>query len=580
MRIDPITLELIRNKFDVTANEMQTSLIRSSYSSIVKEAFDASSALFNIKGETIAQATALPIHLGMLIPAVKKIIEVFPPFSDMNEGDIFVLNDPYEGGTHLPDIIMVTPVIYKGRPVALSCTITHHQDMGGRTPGSCSTEATEIFQEGLRIPPIRLYDRGTLNKTLYQIIERNVRTPDIVLGDLRAQISAINTGKHRFLELIEAYDIDTILGCVEELLNYSEAMTRKGIEKIPDGVYKFVDYLDNDGIDLERKVKIEVEITIKGSDIMMDFTGSDPQVKGPLNCVESSTLAAVYYSVRALAGPNVPNNSGCYRPIKYFLPQGSIVNCKFPASVAARAITVTRILDTIFGALSQAIPDKIPACSCCLQGNVLFGGIDPLSGERFINCELATGGMGARSTKDGLEAIKTDLTNTMNVPVEAFEMSTLFRVLRYNLRNDSGGAGEYRGGLGFEKVFELLRGEVTVTNRGERNYTKSWGVYGGLPGKECRAEIIRSDGRVEVIPSKGVFNLKEGDKFFVYTGGGGGYGNPLRRKKESVLMDVVNKKVSVESAKKEYGVVIYGEDHVMKINHEETDQLRGELLNK
>lgn len=580
MKIDPITLEVVRNKLDVIADEMQTTLIRSSYSVVVKEAFDASSAIFSIKGETIAQATALPIHLGFLVPAVRKMIEVFPPSSHMYEDDIFVLNDPYEGGTHLPDIIMVTPITYQGKPMALSCTLTHHQDMGGLTPGSTSTQATEIYQEGLRIPPVKFYNRGVRDETLHTIIRKNVRIPDTVLGDIRAQISAVNTGKKRFLELVEEYDIDTVLGCIDELLNYGEVMARSEIEKFPDGVYHFVDYLDNDGVDLDKKVEIRVEITKNGSDIVMDFKGSNEQVRGPINCVEASTVAPIYYSVRALIDPSVPNNHGCYRPIKYVLPERSVVNCEFPAAVAARAATAGRILDTIFGALSKAVPDKIPACSCCLLANVYFGGVDPLSGEIFINCEFGTGGMGARPTKDGLESIKTDLTNTMSVPVEAFEMSTPFRVSRYRLRRDSGGPGKYRGGLGTEKVFELLRGQVRVTVRGERNFTKPWGLQGGLPGKECRVEIGRSDGKIEVIPSKGVYNLREGDKLCVYTGGGGGYWNPLMRKKESVLDDVINDKVSIVSAKNEYGVVIYEDSNVLKINHEETDKLRGKLLHK
>lgn len=339
MNIDPITLEVIRNKLDVIANEMQSALIRSAYSAVIKEALDASSALFDIHGDIIAQATALPIHLGMMIPAVKRMIEVFPPDSDMKENDIMILNDPYEGGTHLPDVTLITPIIYKGRTIALSCTLAHHLDMGGRTPGSVSTEATEIYQEGLRIPAMKLYEGGVLNRTLYTLIEKNVRLSDQVLGDFRAQVSAVNTGKRRFLELVEEYTPDLILMAIEELLRYSEKMMRKSIEAIPNGVYSFVDHLDNDGIDLDRRVKIQVKLTIKDSDIMVDFTGSDGQVKGPFNCVESPTAAAIYYAVRTIADPNIPNNSGCYKPISYFLPPKSIVNCEFPAPVGARAAT-------------------------------------------------------------------------------------------------------------------------------------------------------------------------------------------------------------------------------------------------
>lgn len=577
MPIDPVTLEVLRNKFDVIANEMQMALIQSAYSAVVKEALDASSALFSIEGDIIAQATALPIHLGMMIPAVKKFIEVFPPSSKMEENDIMILNDPYEGGTHLPDVILVTPIFHQGEVVALSCTLAHHQDVGGRAPGSVSTEATEIYQEGLRIPPMKFYSRGVVNETLYAILEKNVRLSEAVLGDFRAQVSAVSIGKRRLLELIDEYGMETIRHSIQELLRHSETMMRKAIEAIPDGVYSFSDYLDNDGIELDKKIKIHVQVTIKGSDIFFDFTGSDPQVKGPFNCVESPTAAAIYYAVRALADPNIPNNSGCYRPIRYFLPKGSIVNCEFPAPVGARAATAGRIVDTILGALSQAVPDKIPACSCALLGNIFFGGMDPQTGERFINCEFATGGTGARPTKDGLEAVKVHLSNTSGVPVEAFELATPFRVLSYRFRTDSGGPGKYRGGLGFEKLFELLRGEVTTTHRGERNFTQPWGVYAGLPGQGCRTEIRRRNGHVEVVPSKAVFILREGDKLFVSTGGGGGYGNPLKRQEQAVLDDVINGKVSIEAARNEYGVVIFKEGSTTKINPEKTDHLREEL---
>jgi len=555
MPIDPVTLEILRNKFEVIADEMQSTLIMSSYSSVVKEGKDASAALFSAQGETIAQAReALPAHLGMLEPAIHSILNRFPTES-MRPGDVFIMNDPYDGGTHLPDITLVVPVVHEGDIVALSCTMTHHQDVGGKTPGSIPTDATEIYQEGLIIPPLKLYDQGTPNQTLIAMIRKNVRIPDIVMGDLDAQLAAGNVGRNRLLEVFNQYGRRIVSGAVYELFDHAEKMTRSCIEEIPDGTYSFTDYLDNDGVALDKRVKVQVTITIAGSDFHVDFTGSHPQTAGPINCVPSPTLSSIYYVVRAITDPAIPNNYGCYRPVHVHLPEGTIVNCRPPAAVNARRVVMTRIIESMFGALFPAIPHKVIAASAGLTVHIAFGGLDPKTGRRFVLGELIAGGQGARPNGDGLEFITSDISNSRNMPVEALELDFPFLIHGYNLREDGAGAGRFRGGLGIEKVFELLRGEVTVSYRGERHFLRPWGLDGGLPAKPWQAVVIRKSGHREEIHSKAVMQLGAGDRLMIRTAGGGGFGRPWERDPALVLADIRDGKISQASAREQYGVI-------------------------
>ncbi|MEE9199517.1 MAG: hydantoinase B/oxoprolinase family protein, partial [Dehalococcoidia bacterium] len=466
--VDPITLEVVRHRLKSIADEMEMTLLKSAYSSIIKEGLDASTAIFDIHGETIAQGNSIPIHLGSLVPAVRSILDRFPP-STMQEGDVYLLNDPYHGGTHLPDVTIIVPVIYQGEPVALGCAIAHHQDIGGKTPGSIPPDATEIFQEGLIMPPLKLYDAGVPNETLHTLIRSNVRIPDVVMGDMRAQMAAGHVAKTRLAALLDEYGKETVVECIGALLDHSEAVTRRELEEIPDGTYSFSDYLDNDGIEMDVRRKIQVTVTVKGSDITFDFTGSSPQVKGPFNSPPSSTVSTVYYIVRAITGADIPSNSGCFRPIKIVLPEASIVNPSSPAPVNSRTATVKRITDVLHGALVQAVPHKLPAASSGQLLVMALGGIDPATGKAYVTSELGAGGMGARPNADGIDAIETDVSNCMNIPAEAIEMDYPIRIMKCKLWNDSGGAGKFRGGLGLEKVFQVARGEVLITYRGERH---------------------------------------------------------------------------------------------------------------
>ncbi|RMF92506.1 MAG: hydantoinase B/oxoprolinase family protein, partial [Nitrospinota bacterium] len=562
MSIDPITLEVIRNRLDSIAEEMEISLLKSAYSSIIKEGLDASSALFTPEGECIAQATAIPVHLGTLIPAVRQILAVYPP-AEMQDGDIYIMNDPYGGGTHLPDIVLVTPILFQGEVIALGCTMAHHQEMGGKTPGSVPTDATEIYQEGLIIPPLPFYRAGKPEESLHRLLRKNVRIPEVVFGDLRAQMAAGQVAKRRIISLLNDYGVPLLREAMAELLDRAEAMTRAKLAAIPDGTYSFFDYLDNDGIDLDRRIKIQATITIQGSDFHVDFRGTSPQVRGPLNAVPSAAYSCVYYVVRAITDPEIPNNSGCYRPITISIPEGCLLNPRHPAPVNARTATMKRTVDVLLGALVRALPEKIPAAASGQLLVMSLGGIDPRTNRSYVTSELGAGGMGARSDRDGVDVVETDVTNCMNIPVEAIELDYPLRILRYRLWQDSGGAGKYRGGLGFEKIFQAVRGSVTISYRGERFFTQPWGLWGGLAAPCSQAKIRRQTGEEETIPSKRVFTLQEGEELHVFVSGGGGYGDPLTRDPHLVWQDVLDGKVSLLRAREDYGVVIQPETLVL-----------------
>jgi N-methylhydantoinase B len=553
--LDPITLEVVRNKLDDIADEMELTLLKSSHSTVVKEALDASAAIFDAEGNQVAQAIASPIHLGMIIPAVRRFVELFPPES-MREGDVYILNDPFDGGTHLPDIVMTVPIVVDRETTALAVAITHHQEMGGRSAGSTPMDATEIFQEGLRIPPLKIFDEGAPNDTFFAMLERNVRIPETVVGDLNGQLAACHAGLRGVRQLADRYGAAVLRSYMAELLDRAEQMTREAISAIPDGTYHFIDYLDHDGFDLDKRIRIEATITIGGSDITVDLTGSDPQVRGPINCVPASTLAAIYYVVKVATDPSIPNNAGCYRPVKTILPEGSVVNARSPAAVNARAVVVRRIVDTMIGALAPALPQRMPAASNGHPLVMSMGGIDPLNGRPYVTAEVGTGGMGGRPGKDGVDAVQTDTSNAQNVPVEALELEFPLRIGHYRLREDSGGAGRWRGGLGFEKSFEALRGAVAISHRGERHHTAPWGIFGGGPGAQSKSRLVRADGMVEQFPSKAELRLLPGDRLEVWTTGGGGHGDPLERDPELVLADVRDRKVTREAAADAYGVVV------------------------
>src|SRR5215510_2822616 len=555
--VDPVTLEVLRNRFDAIAAEIQFTLLRVAYSVILKEGEDCSAAIFNARGEIIAQSTALPQHMGAFIPALARIVREYPVHT-MRVGDVYTMNDPHDGGTHLPDLIVVAPAIVDGRVVAFSVCLAHQEDFGGKVPGSMPTDSTEIYQEGLIVPPLKLYDAGRPDATLFKLIERNVRLPRQVLGDIDAQVCAVSVGCQRIVDLCRSQGTDKVLAYMDHLLDYAERRTRACITAIADGVYHFTDYMDNDGIALDRRVPISVSISIKGSTAIVDYAGTSAQVRGPINAPISGARAAVYFAFRCITDPEIPNNHGCYRPIEVVVPNGCLLNPSLAAPVAIRAHTLKRAADTVLGALVQAVPDRVPAAPAGSISCVSFGG-NRADGAPYGLSDLVAGGGGARPQLDGIEAVDTDVSNCMNVPAEAIEMSYPFRVLYYRLRCDGGGAGKRRGGTGVERALMLTAGEVVASYRSERHYTSPWGLFGGRAASRWQTSVQRKDGSLEQVPSKSRLTLAAGDVLRVLTGGGGGHGDPFERSPAAVLDDVLDGKVSLQAARESYGVVIAAE---------------------
>ena len=548
--LDLIAVEVIRNKLEGIANEMQFSLLRSAFSPIVKEGLDASASLFTIEGETLSQSISIPIHLGTLIPIVNKILECHP-IGSLADGDIFIMNEPYLGGTHLPDIAIMTPVFFEEHLLGFSAAMVHHQDVGGMTPGSVPTNATEIFQEGIRIPPLKLASEGEVDNQLLDLIKQNVRLPNIFLGDLNSQIAACNLGKRRLSELCETYDYNFLLKVFASLLDRSEAMTRDALMKIPDGSYSYSDFLDNDGVEINEQIEIAIKAIVKNGDITFDFSGTSSQVKGPFNCVPSGSLSAACYAIRVLTGSEIPTNGGCFRPISLKLPEGSIVNPTEPAPVNARTSTIKRISGCMVSAFREVLPEKIPADPASEMLILQFGG-KHRNGNHFVVGELIASGSGAGVQSDGVDVIETDASNCMNLPVEALELEAPIRVHHFCLRPDSGGAGQSRGGLGVSREYEILEGEIKFTHRGERHYCSARGYNGGHAGAKSFSKISRSSGNEEVIPSKLVTDLCKGDRVLIQTAGGGGYGDPRARTKDLVEADILDNKIHKETAMKIY----------------------------
>ncbi len=516
---DPVRLEIFKHLFAAVAEEMGVILRRASYSPNIKERRDFSCALFDAQGRMVAQAAHIPVHLGSMPLSVAQAIRehTFAP------GDVVILNDPFRGGTHLPDITVITPVFAEGELVAFVANRAHHADVGGLMPGSMAV-AREIYQEGFIIPPVKLVERGRLNRAVLDVFLANVRTPEEREGDLRAQLAANRRGAARVEELVARYGAEQVRAFMAALLEYTAAATRRLLVDVPDGTYTFTDVLDDDGVGQEP-VPITVTVTVAGDTATVDFTGSAPQQRGNVNAVYAITLSAVYYVFRCLIGLDVPNNEGCLEPIRVIAPEGSVVNAMPPAAVAGGNVeTAQRIVDVLLGALAQACPERVPAASQGTMNNVTIGGLDPRSGRPFAYYETIGGGMGARPTGPGPSARHSHMTNTLNTPVEALEYAYPLRVVRYEVRRGSGGAGRHRGGDGIRRDIEVLC-EARVSLLTERRRYPPYGLAGGRPGLPGENVLIR-DGQEQPLPGKGTVTLRPGDVLSVRTPGGGGYGEP------------------------------------------------------
>ncbi|MCG8691940.1 MAG: hydantoinase B/oxoprolinase family protein [Minwuiales bacterium] len=569
--IDPITLEILRNRIDAITEEMQLTLLRSAVSVILKEGEDCSSGLFDACGDLIGQACANPLHLGVMGPAVKAILDRFPA-DRMQQGDVYLVNDPYTGGTHLPDLIMAVPVFAGDALIAFSVALAHHEDVGGKTQGSMPADATEVFQEGIIIPPAQLYSAGEPNRTLFDLLERNVRLPGVLFGDLDAELACAKIGARGVDRMVAEFGVDTVLTAIAALSNLAERRTRQKLAEIPDGSYSFRDLVDSDGIDIDKRLEIACTVTVAGSDVTVDFAGSSPQAPGPANIGYWGTASAAFYVIRAVTDPDIPSNQGAMRPVTVRVPEGNFLNPRHPAPVCIRAHTGKRVADAVLGAFAKAAPDRVAAPGSGSLSVCSFGGAGE-DGTPFGATDLVAGGTGGRPDKDGIDLLDTDVTNCQNVPVEALEARYPLRVLTTRYRTDSGGAGTFRGGLGLERTYQVTRGPVRCCFRSERHDTDPWGLAGGSAGARYASRILRADGSVEPLPSKAIFELRTGDVLEFLTGGGGGYGDPLTRDPDLVLGDVQQGKVSAAAANETYGVVIEGD----VVDRDATSSLRARL---
>ena len=557
-RIDSVTLEVTRNAAAAVCEEMNANLIRTGYSPNIKERRDCSCALFDADAEMIAQAENMPVHLGSMPFSVEAAVDRFSRES-LHPGDAILLNDPFYGGAHLPDLTLVTPVYHEGELIAFTANRAHHADVGGSHAGSVSADSTEIYQEGLRIPPVKLFQRGDPNDAVFDMILSNVRTPDERRGDLRAQEAANETGRRRFNELADRYGTSKLGVALEEIKNYSERRMRAEIDTLPDGEYVFEDVLDDDGAG-NADLPITVSLTIDGDEILVDFTGTADQAAGPVNAVFAVTASATYYAVRCVTDPEIPPNHGCYRPITITAPEGTIVNPDPPAAVVGGNLeTSQRVTDVVLGAFAEVIPESVVAGSQGTMNNITFGGEDPRSGDPYAFYETQGGGFGGRAGKDGLDGVHVHMSNTMNTPAEVLETAYPLQVARYELREDSGGAGEFRGGLGIRRDITVRDHTATFSLLADRHTHHPYGLLGGTAGSSGSAVSISPNGDTKRLPQKSTHKLDPGTTVSIRTPGSGGYGDPSARSKAAIEQDLRSEKVSIEQARESYGDTIVDE---------------------
>jgi N-methylhydantoinase B len=537
-QVDPITVEVIGSALSSIVEEAGEALIRASFSTNIKERRDCSTALFDLQGRTLCQAEHIPIHLGSFIGIVEHVLKRHP-IEEMRPGDVFVGNDAYEGGgTHLPDIVLAEPIFVDGRIVAWTVNLAHHSDFADRGH-------QHIYQEGLRIPPIRLYRAGELQKDVLDLILLNCQVPRERLSDLRAQMAANRLAVQRMQGLCAKYGTETVLAAGEALLDYAERKMRAGIAAIPDGVYRFEDRHDSPEIAGELPLSLELEV--RGDSMRLHFDGP-PQVRAGINMTYTALLATVYYAVKTVVDPSVLPNAGLARPLTVTAREGTVVNCVHPAAVNARLSTCQRVVDLIHGALAQAVPERVTAAhnGACFVAS--FVGRQPHDGSTWVYLETIGGGFGARATKDGLDGVHVHTTNTSNLPVEALEIEYPLTLLRYELVDGSGGPGTHRGGMGLRRVYRA-EADCRLRVDGSRLRSPPWGLAGGLPGAMGR--FVYGPGVEPFVLGNG--ELKRGQHVEIITSGAGGYGPPAGRDHAAVARDVAEGRIAAEDARNVYG---------------------------
>ena len=570
-RLDPIKLDVVRNRLMSIGDEMSAALQRAAYSTNIKTRLDFSCAFFDRDLQLITQAFGQPAHLGSLPHSVPRIIAEYG-LENLNPGDALVYNDPHRGSVHLNDVALLSPLYFDGALAGFVANVAHHVDVGGSAPGSLAV-TTEIFQEGLIIPPVKLVDRGEIDGDIMRFIMTNTRLPVESAGDFRAQIAANTLAQQRIAALIEKLGLDAFGAYCGELIEYAERRTRADLSRLPAGVYRAEDFLDNDGVSPEP-VRVAVAITVDAEGVTVDLTGSAEQRRAPLNASFSQTYSAVAYSLRTQVDADIPINQGFYRAFRLIAPEGTIVNARHPAAVAAGWEVSFRVAEAMFRALAQAAPERVVAgtkgCIC----NIAFGGPHP--NGYYAYYETLAGGGGARATKDGMDAIQTHIHNTENAPVEEVEQAYPFRIRQMSLIPDSEGAGRTRGGLGVRRDYWFPDHAVRFSILSDRARFAPWGLFGGQAAR--LAHYVRDpEGQAELLNSKVSVELQPGEILSVQTPGGGGYGPPLERDPHAVLQDVTLGKVTAERARDVYGVVLASSGK--EVDHKATEALRGARTN-
>lgn len=552
-RIDPITFEVVNNALVGVAEQMAATILRTSYSTVIREMLDYSTAVFDLEGRIIAQSCRIPIHLNSMSRSLRTTLDEVFPIEEWEAGDIIVTNDPYKGGQHLPDIQTFLPVFAGDTLVAICGTLGHHLDIGGMRPGSYAGDAVEIYQEGLRIPPIKLFERGELNERLFAVIAANIRQPETTIGDLRAQSAALEIGRDGVLELIERYGIDTLKACMEEATSASEARLREKLRELPDGTYEASYYVDDDGV-TEGPIKIVTTVTIEGGSIHVDFTGTDRQSRSPINATISSCESATYFAILSILDPTIPANYGVYRPITITAPEGTVVNATLPAPVVGRNAITHTIVNSLMMALSEVVPERITAAYYGMSNVYILAGDGTGDRSSWIFFDIEVGGGGGRQTKDGLDCYSQGIHNLANTPIEMVEATYPLRFQRYEFLPDTGGVGQYRGGLGVRRDIEFIDDSGSLNTQFDKFKIAPFGLFGGGDGATGRL-ILNPDGPNPIeLASKTVdCKLKRGDVISMWTQGGGAYGAPDQRDPEAIAQDLREEKITPEAAREGYG---------------------------
>lgn len=557
LKTDPARFEVVKNALYSAAEEMKIVLAKTAYSPLLKVAGDYSCGIFDTRGEMVAQGPDLPIHLGSMPDAVRAIVRAFP---DVAPGDVFIHNDPYDGGSHLPDVNVVAPAFHDGVLLGFGCVRAHWPDIGSATPGSYGA-VTEIYGEGLRLPPIRLYRDGKPDPAIEAIIFANVRTPTERLGDLRAQVAANLRAAQRMGELAAKYGTDTLLRIMQEVLDYSDTMMRAALRALPDGEATFTDIFDGDGVigvgeTEDQTFTVKIKVTKKGDTIIADFAGSDPAVAGPMNAPLTVTASGVFCALKMIADPKslIPPNSGCWRSVTVTAPPGSVVHAQHPSPVVyANHEMSHRVADMVMAAMFQITPMTVMAGSQGTSAVITFGGVDYRTGDRFVSYESVKGGFGARPTKDGINAVASTVSNMSNTPIEILEMSFPLRVEEYTLVPDSGGVGKYRGGLGVRRVWRVLEKQSHASVCCERTVTPPFGLAGGQAGAPAKIELLAPNANARKLTSKGGFLAPAGSLVAMEAPGSGGYGPAAERDPAALAEDLLDGYITPAAALRDYG---------------------------